>query len=389
MHKIALVLAIVAIGEGAVTLHLVRQVRAERETAQTLQARVTELERSAPQGPAAGATFVAVPTQPTASPFTTVGRTAPSQRPAAPPIGGTITAVNTFTAGVAMPVPDQESMREQMKASMERQRTLLQDPEYREAMLTQQKMMLMRSHPNVLKDLNLSAEQADRLFGTLAEQSLRSMESMNAMAWREQPDSAQMQEMHRKAMEQQSANEAELKSAVGEAKYREWQEYQNLAGVRWEADRVRASLANAGVPLDESAVKSLPRVLHEQQQQMLRQMATPASPVNGQLAVASSVGVVGSVGVSADNNVVGSMQASLDAVQQHQRRQRDALAHVLTPEQLKVIEDEHNAELQMQRAQLRLMRAQQEAGMLDPAQNTVDGVTYFQSGVNLTPSASD
>ena len=46
MHKVALVLAIAAIGEGAVTLHLVRQLHEERENAQTLQARVTELERT-------------------------------------------------------------------------------------------------------------------------------------------------------------------------------------------------------------------------------------------------------------------------------------------------------------------------------------------------------
>jgi hypothetical protein len=55
---------------------------------------------------------------------------------------------------------------------------------------------------------------------------------------------------------------------------------------------------------------------------------------------------------------------------------------VLTPEQLKVIEDEHNAELQMQRAQLRMIRAQQEAGLLDPAQgNVVQG-----EAVTFTPS---
>ena len=40
-------------------------------------------------------------------------------------------------------------------------------------MHAQQKMMLMRSNPNVARDLDLTPEQVDRLFGTLAEQSLR------------------------------------------------------------------------------------------------------------------------------------------------------------------------------------------------------------------------
>ncbi len=383
MHKIALVLAIVAVGEAAVTLHLVRQVQAERENAQTLQARVTELER-APPAPAAGATFVAVPTQPTASPFTTVGRTAPAQRPA--PIGGTVTALNGFVAGVATPVPmpDQDRMREEMNASMERQRTLLRDPEYREAMLTQQKMMLMRSNAGVARDLNLTSEQADRLFGTLAEQSLRSMETTNAFQWSEHPDPAKMQEVHRKAMDQQSANETELKAALGETKYREWQEYQSLSGVRWEGDRVRASLANAGVPLDDSLSKPLMKLLQEQQRKTMEQYAATAATAGASISARAAL-VAGPGVIDASGNSMQLVQNSLDFLAQNQRRQRAALQRVLTPEQLKVIEEEHSAELQMQRAQLRLMRAQQEAGLADPAQN----VGYVQQGVTFAPAVSN
>ena len=48
---------------------------------------------------------------------------------------------------------------------------------------------------------------------------------------------------------------------LGDAKFREWQEYQSMAGVRWEADRARSSLANAGVPLDENLTKPLLKTL--------------------------------------------------------------------------------------------------------------------------------
>lgn len=145
MQKIALVLAIAAVGEGLIALHLVRQLQAERENAQTLQARVVELERRVPQR-AAGATFVAIPA-PTSSPFAVVGQSAPAQ-PTPVMNGQTIIAL-----------PDQQQTREQMAASMERQRTLLKDPEYREALQTQQKMMLMRTSPEVARDLNLTADQ--------------------------------------------------------------------------------------------------------------------------------------------------------------------------------------------------------------------------------------
>ena len=81
-------------------------------------------------------------------------------------------------------------------------------------------------------------------------------------------------------------------------------------------------------------------------------------------------------------------EKSLEIMTQHQKRQREALARVLTPEQLKVVEDEQNAELQMQRAQLRIMRAQQEAGLLDPALGNGiagDSIGFVATGRDVAP----
>jgi PAS domain-containing protein len=393
MSKLAVVLAIVAIGEGAVTLHLVRQVQVERENAQTLQARVTELEQKTPQP---GATFHAVPTQPaTANPFAAVGKNEPP--PAKAVAGNSAAAGNALVGGftAAGPIPmsahDQERVREQMQASMERQRTLMRDPEYREAMRAQQKMNLVRSNPNLARDLDMTAEQLDRLYDVLAEQSLRAMEN-NGPLWSvdgERPDAAKMQEYQRKAMEQQRANETELRRALGDGKYREWQEYQSMAGVRWEADRVRTSLASAGVPLDESLAKPLLKTLHQQQMKMMQQAAATAASSNanasGRLVMSSSFAPASSP------DMLKMQEQSLEMITQHQKRQREALASVLTPEQLKVVEDEHNAEQQMQRAQLRIMRAQQEAGLLDPAVgNSIavgDSIGFVRQVVPAAPAA--
>jgi hypothetical protein len=387
VSKLALVLAVVAIGEGAVTLHLVRQVHMERANSQTLQARVTELEQKTPQP---GATFIAVPTQPaTANPFGTVRNNEPPPAKAvagnSAPAGNAIVGGFTANGPIPLSAPDQERVREQMRASMERQRTLMRDPEYREAMRAQQKMNLARSNPNLARDLDMTAEQIDQLYDVLAEQSLRSMEN-NGPMWSvdgEQPDAAKMQEFHRKAMEQQRSNEAELRRALGDSKYREWQEYQSMAGVRWEADRVRNSLASAGVPLDESLAKPLLKTLHEQQMKMMQQQAaaaaaSPNARVSSRLVLSSGF----APGTSPD--MLKMQEQSLEMMSQHHKRQRDALASVLTPEQLKIVEDEHNAEQQMQRAQLRIMRAQQEAGVLDPAQ----GIGFVQQGVAIAQPAS-
>jgi hypothetical protein len=392
MSKLAVVLAIVAIGEGAVTLHLVRQVQVERENAQTLQARVTELEQKTPQP---GATFIAMPTQPaTANPFAAVRK---NEQPPSKTVAGNSAAagnaiVGGFTAGGPIPLSaqDQERVREQMHASMERQRTLMRDPEYREAMRAQQKMNLVRSNPNLARDLDMTAEQLDRLYDVLAEQSLRAMEN-NGPLWSvdgQQPDAAKMLEFQRKATEQQRTNETELRRALGDGKYREWQEYQSMAGVRWEADRVRTSLASAGVPLDENLAKPLLKTLHQQQMKMQQAAATAASS-NANASARLVVGSAFAPGSSPD--MLKMQEQSLEMITQHQKRQREALASVLTPEQLKIVEDEHNAEQQMQRAQLRLMRAQQEAGLLDPAVgNSIavgDSIGFVQQAMPIAPAA--
>lgn len=348
MHKIALVLAIAAVGEGLLALHLVKQLHEEREGAQALQARVTELERRAPQR-AAGATFVAVPSQPVTSPFSAVTRSAPVQA--------------QLPAAVATTAPNGQDLREQMSAATERQRTLLKDPEYREAMQTQQKMLLKQQNPDVARDLNLTSEQVDRLFGTLAEQSMRSMQTVGM--WEQQGNQVSLEELQRKALEQQSANEAELKNVLGEAKYREWMDYQTTAPARYEAARLRGLLADAGVPLDQGLSKPLQKVLLEHQkveQQRMQQFF--AQHLRNAVAPNSE-----------------------EHMEEMQRRQRDKLASVLTPEQLKVIEDEQNSQLQFQRVQTKLMRAQAEAAGGDPAQNAT--AVYFGPSATVEPAVDD
>jgi len=381
--KIALVLAIVAIGEGAVTLHLVNQLHQERDSAQKLQARVTELESKAPQI-APGATFIAVPAQATVSPFTV------AKKDGAPPpqaVAGVFTAASGVAVNSLSPVAaaEQERMREQIKQSMERQAALMRDPEYRDAMLTQQKMGMRQSNPNLARDLDLTAEQADRLYTVLAEQQMRQMESTTPWVWGEQPDQAQLQEFQRKMTAQQSANDAEIKRAIGEGKFREYQEYQSLAGVRWEAESVRTALANAGVPLDENLAKPLMKTLQQEQQKMV-QAAAAASPTTNVLA--AKLAIPSSDGGASTQSMTEMQEKSLEFQTQYRQRQRDALARVLTPEQLKVIEDQHNAELQVQRAQLRMIRAQQEAGLADPVQGNNVGIVQGQT-VTFTPAVPD
>lgn len=340
MHKIALVLAIAAVGEGLVALHLVRQLHEERESAQALQARVTELERRAQQV-AGVATLVPVPAEPAAAAFTVVKPGAPAQQP----------------QSIVPTEPDAEALRAQMIAHSESQRALLRDPEYREAMVAQQKVMLMRMNPDIAKDLELTPEQMDRLYTTMGEQYVRRMETqeyLGDVATDPQGVSARMEEANRKSAEQMQTDLAEIRKVLGDAKYREFEQYQYMFGARSEATRIRESLATAGVPLDSDLAMPLAKVIHEYQQKYA-QATTTVMPDSGQLV--ASGGFVGHTSVIV--NDAESQQQQLESMAKFQREQREALARVLSPQQLKVIEEEQESSLQLQRVQLRVMQEQQ------------------------------
>jgi hypothetical protein len=247
-------------------------------------------------------------------------------------------------------------MRAQMAASFERQRALLRDPEYREAMVAQQKMMLMRMNPDMSRDLELTPEQMDRLYTTLGEQYVRQMETQEYFgdaATDPEGVSARMREANRRSEAQRAANLAEIRKVLGDAKYREFEQYQYMSGARSEASRLRDSLATAGVPLDSDLAMPLAKVIHEYQQKHAR-ANTITLPAEGEFVAHSAV-----LSEPHSLNSVENLQEQLENMAKFQREQREALARVLSPQQLKVIEEEQESSLQIQRAQLRVMQTQQ------------------------------
>lgn len=124
------------------------------------------------------------------------------------------------------------------------------------------------------------------------------------------------------------------------------------------------------------------KVLQEQQkleQQRLEQ----------HVATQAKTGQMGFITAASGMNVVSLMTNSVESLAQTQRRQREALARVLTPEQLKVVEDEQNGDLQMQRLQQRMMEAQQAAGGVDPALGVATSVGFIEQGVSVAQPVPD
>jgi hypothetical protein len=340
MKKIVLILAATSIALGAVTLHLVRELRGERAAVLELQARVAELEREPARAPRTAPSPFRAP-EPLAASAPAPATAAPSLNSAPPPAIG------------ARAQPTNLSKEEQMRMvreSMERQRALFRDPEYREAMRMQQKAMLPSMYPDVAAELELTADEADALMSLLADQQVRSLERDRPF-FEGQADPAMIQEAARNQQEQQTMMDNEIRDLLGEDKWRAWNEYKATMGVRHEVTQLRTTLAMNGAPLEDGQVKALQRALLEAQQRRLEEWrrSAPQAPVPVERSAHSA------------EQQLALQEDALRRQRKHNEELRDALKSVLTDAQLRHIAQQHDAQLKLQEAHLRMMRAQAEA----------------------------
>jgi hypothetical protein len=380
MNKAILILLTTTLGTGLVSLHLVRELRGERATIQSLQARIGELERAAatPGMPASVPPAIDVAPEPAAG-----NRPLPAALPAPIPVARTVDAA-PLTGHP--PMPSREERMRMMRESVERQRALLKDPEYREAMRMQYKMMQSQNYPDLAKTLGISAEQADQMLTLLAEQQIRMQENGPAQSFMEQPpERAALNEMRRKAEQTRRANEAELAGLLGQEKMREWNDYQKTLGTRMQVKQLSTKFAGKGAPLTDEQERQLVQALAAEQQRGLRE-ASPAARIN--FISARPAALAANVSMSGAADHLEMQERHLEQMAQQNQRMRDAAATVLTPEQLSLFEEEHNSQLQMQRAMLRMARAQADAearGEVSEASQTNTGFIFEAAAPPATP----
>ncbi|HEY6641829.1 hypothetical protein [Povalibacter sp.] len=330
MNRPLLILSITALGCGTAAAYLHSQLRVERQRTAELQTRLQHLEAARPPNP-----FAPPPPQhpPETPPITQF-----AQEPAA------VTPVAQKLPAPAALAPQRSTqMRQQF---VNRQRELLRDPEYRQAMRMQQRFGMHQVHPDLAQELGISQDQADQLLDLLAEQQMRTMETSRSFSADHPPtqeEIAQMQSDHR---QRQEADHAEIARLAGDGGLQQWDDYQNSMGARMRVRQLTTELAGAGVslredqriPLRETLVQLDQQTLQENQQASMRQRfdrMTLAERLSWQ-------------------------EEQIERMSQANERTRDAVAHILTGEQLKTYQRLQERELDMQRASLRMQRAQLE-----------------------------
>lgn len=349
MSKVVLISVALSIGVGVLSLQLVKQRKESEATIADLQAQVASLQ---------GQQQRQLPPPPVRSPFID-----PSIAPAP---AAAITAVIKEvprTVGVvsssgvlpAAQLSRDDRMR-MFREHRERQRQLMQDPEYREAMRVQTRGNFGRQYPGVIQELGLNAQQADEFFDLLADQQMQATDQMQPiwdMEGVDPTDQAAMQERQRKiaqqAQENQRKNDAAMAARFGQDKLQAWKEYQSSMGMRYELENMRNTLSATGLALSDDLSKPMLKALAQANRAEGSEYS--AALLRGAAPTVARVGFNGAVDDS-------TMDRQLDYMRKRNQRMLEAISPYLSFEQRSAIEKQQEAQVKMQEAQLRLMRAQ-------------------------------
>lgn len=341
MSKSILILTIATVTSVSASTYFWNQTQHERQRAAALETRVAELERT--QTVERDNPFAAPAVEQTETP-------APATSASSPPATAA-TAVVTSRLGAA-PMASFSRMEvsgnneEIRKRIVRQQQALMNDPEYREAMRTQHRMGLNQSYPDLAEELGLSAEQANRFLDLLVDQQLRFSQDADAFSGRPS-DPTQIAEMQRKAEERHRANQAEIAALLGDGGMQQWQEYQQTMGSRFRIRQLSSALEGTGSPLTPDQAKPLRQALAQREKQMMQEMQrNPPQWPTGKITASDRLKLE---------------EDQLERMEEANKRTRAAVSHILTSDQLEAYERMHEQELKMQRAHLRIQRAQIEA----------------------------
>lgn len=345
MSKMVLMLAATSAGLGLLSLHLVKEMRAGQATIAELQSQVATFEQQ--QKAQAQLALSPAPTPPLEEPTKTpVVAAPPSQGEAVSAV-----ALKRERAEVVQPqMPSREERMRMMREGRERQRALMQDPEYREAMRLQNRSNFTRSYPGIADALGMDPQQTDQFFDLLADQQRRATDELQPMWDMEGKDPTSIEEQQRKIQQQaldlQRKSEAEIAAQLGQDKLQAWKEYQATLGARHQLEQMRSSLASQGMPIGDDLNKSVLKAMAEAQK-------AEADEYSAAMARGAGPRMLTSGSFTPEM-----VERQLEAARKRNQRTLDAISPYLTYEQRQAIEREQETQLKLQQAHMRVMRAQ-------------------------------
>jgi hypothetical protein len=201
---------------------------------------------------------------------------------------------------------------------------------------SQLRAMLPRQYPDLAKELGLTPAETEKFFDMLVKHQMSTTGSaLNLLGGNGSQDAAAMQDARRKVQEQQTANQAELATMLGD-KLPKYQEYQRTLPMRQQVSQLQAALGTGNNALSDTQSKQLITALSAEQSRI--QQDRRNAPRQPQQAAA---------------NPQAAIEQQLQRAAEENRRMVDAARSSLNPQQLENYQQLLEQQQNMQRTLLR------------------------------------
>lgn len=254
-----------------------------------------------------------------------VAQTAPAlstrfSRPADTPLA---TAPRTITPPSANSESEEARSNKMQIEQSRRIVKMIEDPEQREGMLVETKMMMRNSYPRLAQTLGLSGDEADRLITLLA---LQQIEAQERYARCTLDPSCSFGDP---ARFQNDPRVQDIANLLGADRQQQFDNYKNTLMERESVTHLRTRLSDS-TRLPDDTAEALISVLADERQKIHQEAAVRGVGMNG---FGTGVGVVFSASDAT------SADAQFESAQANSRRMRERAAEVLTAEQLRVFNE--------------------------------------------------
>jgi hypothetical protein len=218
---------------------------------------------------------------------------------------------------------------------------MLQDPNMKKMMRTQQSGQVRRMYGDLTKELGLSDVQSEKVMELLLDRQMSATEmTMNAV---DNGDPAKMEQAAKDADQAIVDYDTQLKAILGADGMAKLNEYERTTGDRMAMQQFSASFNSAGQPLDDAQRTGLLQIMKEER------LKTPAGPLDP-----------GNKNVSAAMRTLQSGEGMDQALENQRQLQQRVLARahtVLTPDQMITFESSQKQQLQMQEMGVKMGKA--------------------------------
>jgi len=200
---------------------------------------------------------------------------------------------------------------------------MLENPEEREGMLVETKMMMRNSYPRIAQTIGLSSEESERLFTLLALQQMDAQERYARCTLQPGCNLADGTGF------QNDPRAQEITELLGADRQQQFESYKNTLMERESVAHLRTRLSDAS-RLPDASAEALISVLADERQKIHQEAAARGVGMNG---FGTGVGVIFS---ASDASTADAQFASAQA---NSQRMRERAAEVLTGEQLRVFNE--------------------------------------------------